>query len=79
MEWYDSQTDVAPFETPTDGFTMVNRIAGWHPFEGRENLTIMAQVDNIFDVEGRRHTSFTKEFVPMPGRNFKLSARAVSK
>ncbi len=76
VEWYDGQDDVSPFETPTDGFTMVNASLGWHPFEGRENLTIMAQVDNIFDVEGRRHTSFTKEFVPMPGRNFKLTARA---
>ncbi|WP_120076480.1 TonB-dependent receptor [Aurantiacibacter odishensis] len=76
VEWYDSQTDIAPFETATDGFTMVNASLGWHPFEGRENLTIIAQVDNIFDVEGRRHTSFTKEFVPMTGRNFKLTARA---
>ncbi len=76
VEWYDSQTDVAPFETPTDGFTMVNASLGWHPFEGRENLTIIAQVENIFDVEGRRHTSFTKEFVPMTGRNFRLTARA---
>ena len=76
VEWYDSQTDVAPFETPTDGFTMVNASLGWHPFEGRENLTIIAQVDNIFDAEGRRHTSFTKDFVPMVGRNFKLTARA---
>ncbi len=76
VEWYDSQTKVAPFETPTDGFTMVNASLGWHPFEGRENLTIIAQVDNIFDAEGRRHTSFTKDFVPMVGRNFKLTARA---
>ncbi|RIV86790.1 TonB-dependent receptor [Aurantiacibacter zhengii] len=76
VEWYDSQTDVAPFETRTDGFTMVNASLGWHPFEGRENLTIIAQVDNIFDAEGRRHTSFTKDFVPMTGRNFKLTARA---
>ena len=76
VEWYDSQTDVAPFETPTDGFTMVNASLGWHPFEGRENLTLIAQVENIFDAEGRHHTSFTKEFVPMTGRNFKLTARA---
>lgn len=76
VEWYDSQTEIAPFETETDGFTMVNASLGWHPFEGRENLTIIAQMDNIFDVEGRRHTSFTKEFVPMTGRNFKLTARA---
>ena len=76
VEWHDSQTEIAPFETVTDGFTMVNASLGWHPFEGRENLTIIAQVENVFDTEGRRHTSFTKEFVPMTGRNFKLTARA---
>jgi iron complex outermembrane receptor protein len=75
VEWNDSQTRVAPMETPTDSFTHVNLSLAWHPFEGAENLTVLAQVDNVFDVEGRRHSSFTKEFVPLPGRNFKLSVR----
>lgn len=76
VEWNDSQTRVAPLETPTDSFTHVNLSLAWHPFEGAENLTVLAQVDNVFDAEGRRHSSFTKEFVPLPGRNFKLSVRA---
>ncbi len=76
VEWYDSQNEVAEFETPTDSFAFVNASIAWHPFEGRENFTLLAQVDNIFDEEGRRHSSFTKEFVPLPGRNFRLTARA---
>ena len=76
VEWHDSQTRVAPMETPTDSYTHVNLSLAWHPFEGAENLTVLAQVDNLFDAEGRRHASFTKEFVPLPGRNFKLSVRA---
>ncbi len=76
VEWHDSQTRVAPLETPTDSYTHVNLSLAWHPFEGAENLTVLAQVDNLFDAEGRRHASFTKEFVPLPGRNFKLSVRA---
>ncbi len=75
VEWSDSQHRVAPLETPTDSFTHVNLSLAWHPFEGAENLTVMAQVDNLFDAEGRRHTSFTKAFVPLPGRNLKLSVR----
>ena len=75
VEWNDSQTRIAPLETSTDSFTHVNLSLAWHPFEGEENLTVLAQVDNLFDEEGRRHTSFTKEFVPLPGRNFKLSVR----
>ena len=76
VEWHDSQSRVAPMEMPTDSFTHVNLSLAWHPFEGAENLTVLAQVDNVFDAEGRRHASFTKEFVPLPGRNFKLSVRA---
>ena len=75
VEWFDKQDRVSEHESPTDGYTFVNASLAWHPVEGRDNLTILAQVDNIFDVEGRRHTSFTKEFVPLPGRNFKLTAR----
>ncbi len=75
LEWFDSQNDVAIFETPTDGFTRVNASIAWRPLKGNDNVTVLAQVDNIFDTEGRRHASFTKEFVPLAGRNFKLSVR----
>ena len=76
VEWFDAQNRVGAFETPTDSFTMVNASVAWHPLEGNDNITFVAQVDNIFDVEGRNAASFTRDFVPMPGRNFKLSARA---
>ncbi|WP_137680278.1 TonB-dependent receptor [Aurantiacibacter suaedae] len=75
VEAYAKQDRVSEHERPTDGFTFVNASVAWHPFEGNENLTVLAQVDNIFDVEGRRHTSFTKEYTPLAGRNVKLSAR----
>ncbi|MXO91690.1 TonB-dependent receptor [Pontixanthobacter aquaemixtae] len=74
-QWFDSQNDVAPFETPTDSFTLVNASIAWRPLKYRSNITVMLQADNIFDVEGRRHTSFTKDFVPNIGRNFKVSVR----
>jgi len=76
VQWYDKQTRIAEYETPTDGYTMVNVSLAWHPLEGNENLTIMAQVDNVLDAEGRRHSSFTKEYTPLAGRNLRLSARA---
>jgi iron complex outermembrane receptor protein len=76
VHWYDKQTRIASFETPTDGFTEVNLSLAWNPLQGDDNLTIMLQADNLFDVEGRRHASFTKDFVPLPGRNIKLSAKA---
>ena len=76
VQWNDGQDRVADFETPTDSFTFVNASLAWKPFVGDENLTVMFQVDNIFDTVGRRHASFTKDYVPLAGRNFKLSLRA---
>ncbi|HSG33877.1 MAG TPA: TonB-dependent receptor [Sphingomonadaceae bacterium] len=75
VQWFDEQTRLAPLESPTDSFAHVNFSLAWHPFEGMENLTLLLQADNIFDEEGRRHASFTKDFVPLAGRNFKLSAK----
>jgi iron complex outermembrane receptor protein len=76
VQWIDEQERVAEFETPTEGFTFVNLSLAWHPLEGADNLTIIAQANNVFDQEGRRHASFTKEFVPLSGRNLRLTARA---
>lgn len=75
VEWFAAQDRVAPFETPSEDFAFVNASLAWKPVRGNNSVTLLAQADNIFDVEGRRHASLTKDFVPLPGRNFKLSAR----
>ena len=76
VEWYDDQNDIAPFETATDGYTFVNASIAWRPLRGTNSVTLLLKADNIFDVSGRRHTSFTKDFVPLAGRNFSASLRA---
>ena len=70
-----AQDRVADFETPTDGFAQVNLSLAWKPLRGTDNVTVLLQADNLFDAEGRRHASFTKDFVPLAGRNLKLSLR----
>lgn len=75
VQWSGKQNRISPLETPTDDFTFVNLSLAWHPLEGDNNVTLMAQVDNLFDAEGRRAASFTKDFVPLAGRNFKMSLR----
>jgi len=76
VQWSGSQTRTAAFETPTDSFTFVNASIAWKPLRGEENLTLLLQANNIFDVEGRRHASFTKDYVPLAGRNIRISAKA---
>lgn len=76
VQWFDRQGRVAALETPTDGFAMVNLSVAWKPLRGSDNVTVMLQADNLLDAEGRRHASFTKDFVPLAGRNLKLSLRS---
>ena len=76
VQWTSSQDRVGVNETPTAGFTFVNASIAWKPLRGEDTITVLLQGENLFDVEGRRHVSFTKDFVPLAGRNMKLSVRA---
>ena len=75
VQWFDGQDRVTTFETPTDSFTLVNALVAWRPLADNRNITVQLAADNIFDVVGRRHASFTKDFVPLMGRNFRASVR----
>ncbi len=75
VQWFDEQNRVTAFETPTDSFTLVNALVAWRPLADNQNVTLQLAADNIFDVNGRRHASFTKDFVPLVGRNFRASIR----
>jgi iron complex outermembrane recepter protein len=75
VEWADDQRRNAAFETETDGFTMVNASLSWRPFGRDRNIALIASANNIFDVTARRAASFTKDFVPLSGRDFRLTAR----
>lgn len=75
VQWFDDQDRVTAFETPTESFTLVNALVAWRPLAGNRNVTVQLAADNLFDVVGRRHASFTKDFVPLMGRNFRASVR----
>jgi len=75
VQWFDGQDRVTTFETPTDSFTLVNALVAWRPLKDNQNITVQLAADNLFDVVGRRHASFTKDFVPLVGRNFRASVR----
>jgi iron complex outermembrane receptor protein len=75
IEWVSPQNKVAAFETRTQGFTLVNASVVWHPQGKRSETSFTLSANNLFDVEARRHASFTKDFVPLSGRDIRLSAR----
>ena len=66
---------VAPIETDTPGFTLVNASLDYHPFAANPELTLSLQANNLFDVDARRSTSILKDFAPLAGRDIRLSAR----
>ncbi|MEA3042432.1 MAG: iron complex outerrane recepter protein [Sphingomonadales bacterium] len=74
VERVSSQNRIAAFETPTDGYTMVNASLSFHPFGAGNQSSIVLSANNIFDVEARRHASFLKDFAPLAGRDFRISA-----
>lgn len=75
VEHVFEQDRVTEFETPTDGFTMVNASISFKPLPGNDRTTLMLSANNIFDVEARRHASFLKDYAPLAGRDIRVTAR----
>jgi iron complex outermembrane receptor protein len=75
VEHVARQNRVAPLETPTPGYTMVNASVSFTPLKEHKSLNITLAANNIFDVDARRHASFLKDYAPLAGRDIRLSAR----
>jgi iron complex outermembrane receptor protein len=74
---HDDQDEVAPFETETPGYTLVNADLRWRLLgvTGME-LELFVNASNLGDEEARKHTSFVKDVAPLPGRNYALGIRS---
>jgi iron complex outermembrane receptor protein len=74
---YDGQNDVAGFEEPTAGYTLVNADFRWRlAASGGAELEVFVNASNLGDTEARKHTSFVKDVVPLPGRNYAFGVRS---
>lgn len=74
---YDEQDDVAPFEEPTEGYTLLSADFDWAlAMNGGTDLSFFVRGSNLLDEDARRHTSLVKEIAPLPGRNFSMGVRA---
>jgi iron complex outermembrane receptor protein len=74
-EWVDGQNRVAPFETTTKGYTMVNASVAVRPWGRARDVSLLLSANNIFDVNARRHASFLKDYAPLAGRDVRVSLR----
>lgn len=73
FEFAAEQNDIAEFELPTDGYQVFNAFLTLRPFTNADGLAVRLSGTNLTDEEVRLHTSFLKDNVPLPGRNFKIS------
>jgi iron complex outermembrane receptor protein len=73
---YADQDDVAVFETPTDGHTLVDAHLAWHWDGERTGWEVFLDGSNLTDREARAHTSFLKDLAPLPGRSVAIGLRA---
>lgn len=72
----EKQTALAPNETETLPFELVNLGTEIPWTIGNSVVEIYGRVHNVFDKEARNHVSFLKDIAPLPGRNFIAGIRA---
>ena len=73
LKFVSSVTKTAQDILPTDSSTTIDLSATWRPFGEEQDLNVRFQALNITNAERRQHTSFLKDLVPMPGRNFRMT------
>lgn len=67
------QNRLAANKSPVGEFTLVNASMTWRP-RGKEGaLALILSGDNLLDEVGRLTSSETREFVPISGRNARLT------
>lgn len=69
------QNDVAPGETETPGYTLVDAHFAWHHDTDRLGWELFLDGNNLTDRTARVHTSFLKDSVVLPGRNLSAGVR----
>ncbi len=78
LEYYHAfrQSDIAAFETETNGYDMVNATLAYNlSFAGADGQ-IYLRGTNLLNKLAFNHTSFIKNSTPLMGRNFVLGVRA---
>lgn len=73
--WTAKQKRIADYELPTGDSLVFNASLDWHPVADRD-ITLLLELRNLTNEEVRLATSFLKDVLPQPGRDFRLSLRA---
>ena len=75
VEWRAAaaQTRLGEGDTPTAGYTIMNIGVGWRFTQQGTVHSISLHCDNVFNTVYRDNLSVIKDFIPQPGRGFRLN------
>ncbi len=68
------QNRIATNENPVEAFTLLNASLTWRPRGKDGALAFILSGDNLLNASGRLATSETRDFVPISGRDVRLTA-----
>jgi iron complex outermembrane receptor protein len=70
------QNRFTSFETSTADYTLLGGDLSYHFALDRWGFDLFVRASNLTNEEARVHTSFLKNFAPLPGRDFTFGVRA---
>lgn len=69
------QNELAPLETPSDAYTLVDAQLSYSLPGVKHRASVFLKGENLTNEEARLHTSFLKDVAPIPGRGFRIGIR----
>jgi iron complex outermembrane recepter protein len=57
------------------GFAHLNLGFDWHPLGEDGPLTVIGEVTNLLDAESRRAASVSRDYLPLPGRDARITVK----
>ena len=75
IEWRGAakQSQLGEGDTPTSGYGILNAGFGVRVVRGRVVSNVSVHCDNVFNRVYRDHLSVIKDFIPQPGRGFRIA------
>ncbi len=75
MNHYFEQNDIAPLETKTDSYSLIDMNMNYYIDGIGNDLVLYVKANNLTDEVAKVHSSFLKDVAPLPGRNFSIGIR----
>lgn len=73
--YYAKQSNIAEYETPTESYTLLSAALNYYMTIDNSDLTFYIKGNNLTNTDARVHSSFIKDYAPLPGRSIVVGTR----